>query len=109
MAQDQKIVAVGPRPEILGLRGIGVEILPVDGPEGMLKVLRQQVREAEVKLMIVSESVCEGTREQVQDLRREHGKPILLVPSHRGAEGVTLEWMREEMEQSIGVDLISEQ
>ncbi|MBS3761838.1 MAG: V-type ATP synthase subunit F [Candidatus Brocadiia bacterium] len=108
MAETDKVVAIGPREEMKGLRTIGIELVPAERPEQMLETLDEQVKKPEVRLVVVSESVSEGSREELMNLRLETDTAILLIPSHRGSQGVTLDWIRQEMEQSIGVDVISE-
>lgn len=108
MPEDQKIVAIGPRAEMLGLRSIGVDLIAVDTEEEMVEALREQADQPEVRLVLLSETVAEDAREDVQEARGEKGTAILLVPSHRGSKGTTIDWMRHAMEQSIGVDVISD-
>jgi V/A-type H+-transporting ATPase subunit F len=108
MPEGQKIVAIGPRAEMLGLRSIGVDLIEVESREEMVKALDEQGDQPEVRLILLSETVAEDAREEVQEARQEGGPAILLVPSHRGSKGTTIDWMRHAMEQSIGVDVISD-
>ena len=108
MAEDEKIVAIGPRAEMLGLRSIGVELVPVDTPDEMEESLRVQANRDDVRLVLLSETVAEDSRQVVRELRGRKGTVITLIPSHRGSKGLTVDWMRETMEQTIGVDVISD-
>ena len=108
MAEDQKIVAIGPRAEMLGLRSIGVELVPAEDQSEMVESLRVQANREEVRLIILSETMAEDAREEVQELRGRKGTVIMLVPSHRGSNRTTMDWMRHAMEQSIGVDILSD-
>jgi vacuolar-type H+-ATPase subunit F/Vma7 len=108
MAEQSTIVALGPRAEMIGLRTVGIEMVEVQEPAELPAALREHAGRAEVALVIVSETVAEQARLVVQELRERTETPIMLVPSHRGSRGITLEWMRRAMEQSIGVDVISE-
>jgi len=108
MAKSERIVAIGPREEMLGLRSVGIETVEADDAPRMLELLREQVRRPEARLVLVSETVAEGTREEMAELRDKRGTIIMLLPSHRGSKGMTLEWIKRAMEQSIGVDVISE-
>jgi len=109
MADKDKVVAIGPHEEMFGLRTIGIEVVRAEDSAQMLEALRAQVERAGVRVVIVSETVAGGTAEAVRELRREHGTVIMLVPSHGGARGVTQQWMKQVMEQAIGVDVISEE
>lgn len=108
MSEDLKIVALGPRSEMLGLRSIGVELEDVDNPEDMVEELRVQANREEVRLVLISEPLADGKQDAIEELRGRKNTVILLVPSHLGSEGTTMEWMRKTMERTIGVDVLSD-
>jgi len=107
-ASGQKIVAVGPRHEMIGLRSVGVEVVALEVASSLEQVLREQAARPEVRLVLLSESVAEGVQKLVEDLRKATGTMIVLVPSHQGSRGTTMQWMKRAMEQSLGVDVISD-
>ena len=108
MAKERNIVAFGPREEIIGLQAAGVQIVPVEQAADLPALLRQRAEQPEVRLVLLSESVAAGVQHLVGELRRETGTLFLLVPSHRGSEGLSFDWLRQTMELAIGVDLISD-
>ena len=108
MAGKERIVAMGPREEIIGLRSIGIELVPVATARELQDNLPAQAARTEVQLVLVSETVADGARELVAETRDKTGAIIMLVPSHRGSKGTTIQWMKEAMAQSIGVDVISD-
>jgi vacuolar-type H+-ATPase subunit F/Vma7 len=108
MSEDLKIVAIGPRSEMLGLQSIGVELISVDNQEEMAESLRVQANREEVRLILLSETMADELQEEVEELRGRKSTVIMLVPSHLGAKNTTMEWMRETMERTIGVDVLSE-
>lgn len=107
MADKDRIVAIGPREEIGGLRTIGIAAVEAETPSEALEALHQQAGLLEVRLVLLSESVAEQAREAAEEVRRD-GTMVMLVPSHRGAQRITEQWMKHAMEQRIGVDVISE-
>jgi len=109
MSERGVIVAIGPRKEIIWLLSVGIEVAPVETEAELAGELASQCRREEVRLVLLSESVAEGARELVSDMRERTGTVIMLVPSWRGSKGITLDWIRHAMEQSIGVDLISDE
>ncbi len=109
MSESPKIVAIGPRSEMLGLQSIGVELVSVDTEEEMTESLRVQVNRQEVRLILLSETMADELQEEVEELRGRKNTVIMLVPSHLGAKNTTMEWMRKTMERTIGVDVLSEQ
>ena len=107
MAGDGKVVAIGPREEIIGLRSVGIELVPVKAGSGLAEALSEQALDPGVRLVLVSESVAASAEAMIADLRRRGDAVIMLVPSHRGSRELTLQWMKRAMEQTIGVDMIS--
>lgn len=107
MANARKIVAIGPAEELLYLRSAGVEFVAMDWDADLEEALKEQARDPAVGLVIVSEPLAEGRLGIIAELRREHGTPVLVVPSHCGSAGTTLAHMKRALEQSLGVDLIS--
>ena len=107
MAEGPRILALGPMGEIEGLQSIGVEPVPVQSAAELAQALRDQTRDGSVALVLVSETLAGEAEELIAGMRRPGGPIILPIPSHRGAEGLALQWMKHAMEQSIGVDMIS--
>jgi len=105
---DSKIVAIGPPEEVMAFQGIGVEAVPAESGADLAAALPGLALDPRVCLILVSESVAEGAQGLMAELRRRSRAIILLIPSHRGARGLALQWMRRSMEQSIGVDMIGE-
>jgi vacuolar-type H+-ATPase subunit F/Vma7 len=91
-----------------GLQMVGVELAPVETPRDLALALVRHADRSEVRLLLISESVAEGQERLVNELREKTGKVFMLVPSHRGAAGLARRWLRERMESSIGVNLLSE-
>ncbi len=100
-------MAIGPREEILGLRSVGMHLVPVENADALAEVLPQQALDPDVRLVLVSETVAAEAEALISELRGRSAAVIMLVPSHRGARGLTLQWMKRAMEQTIGVDMIS--
>ncbi|MFW5923125.1 MAG: V-type ATP synthase subunit F [Planctomycetota bacterium] len=108
MSDAAQIVAVGPQSEMQGLRSIGVELFPADDASDVEDILRTQANREEVRLILLSETVAEDMEDVMGELRGRKGTVIMLLPSHRGSSGLTIDWMRRTMERSLGVDVISE-
>ena len=108
MAKQLRILALGPREEISGLRTVGIECIGVETPAELEASLKGCVERPEVRIVLVSETVAEGAQPLADELRRKSGTVLLLIPSYRGAQGRALDWLREKMELTIGVDLVSQ-
>jgi len=107
MAHETRIVAIGPEREMAGLASVGIEPVPVKSPGELAPALERQAGEEGVRVILLSESVAEGARGLVAELRRRTGTVILLAPAPRGSAGMAVAWLKHSMEQSIGVDMIS--
>ncbi len=107
MSEKLKIVALGPAEELLCLKSAGVEFVELSAAQGLEAALRRQAQDPSVGLVLVSEVLAGPQFEVVDEVRRDTGAVLLVVPSYRGSQGTTLEFMKRALEQSIGVDLIS--
>ena len=108
MAVTRKVVAIGPRDEMLYLRGAGMEFVPLEAGQDLEGPLRRSAADAAVGLTLVSETAAEGMLDTIDQVRRATGAVMLVVPSHRGSTGSTMAHMRHVLEQSVGVDLLGE-
>ena len=107
MSDKRKIVAVGPAEELLCLKSVGVEFTEVGPQDDLAAALRKHALDRAVGLILVSEAVAGERFSVVADVRRDTGAVLMVVPSYRGSQGTTLDFMKHALEQSIGVDLIS--
>jgi vacuolar-type H+-ATPase subunit F/Vma7 len=107
MSEKLKIVAVGPAEELRCLKSAGVEFVELKPQEDLGAALRKQAQDPAVGMILVSEAVAGRQFAVVAQVRRDTGAVLMVVPSYRGSQGTTLEFMKHALEQSIGVDLIS--
>ena len=107
MSESAQIIAIGPADELLCLKTLGVEVAVVEDGAGLEEALERQAARAEGGVILVSEAVTKGQMGVIAGFRARTGLPVLVVPSYRGARGLTLEQMTHALEQCVGVDLIS--
>ena len=107
MSGKRKIVALGPAEELLCLKSVGVEFFELGPQDDLAATLRRHAQDPAVGLIIVSEAVVGERFSVVAQVRRDTGAALMVVPSYRGSQGMTLAFMKHALEQSIGVDLIS--
>ena len=108
MTENASIVAVGAPDEVACFRNLGADVVPLTDPADLAGVLSAQARRPGVALIVVSEPSLRGDYRVVSEARRSAGAVVLVVPSYRGSEGLSLACMRGAVRQSIGVDLISD-
>jgi len=101
-----RAVAVGERHLILGFKGVGFEILGCDGADALQHELARLSRDADVALVLVTESMAKESPEAI-DAFRERSRAILsIIPTHEGSQHYSFERMRKSVERSIGVDIL---
>ncbi len=109
--ESEKIAAIGSGQQMLALKSIGVRTVEVEGDNFAEagEKLGELAREDGLSLILIGESLAEGIGAHfVADIRESTGKVIMAMPSHEGSAGLTTRWLKESMEHSIGVDLISD-
>ena len=109
MAENEKIAAIGPRSQVLALKSVGVRTCEVESLSDAKGKLDEMAGDDSLRLILISEELAEDIgAEAVEDIRERTGKIIMAVPSHEGTSGLTALWLKEAMERSIGVDLMSD-
>ena len=110
MAKHKRIVAVGPAEEVRGLKAAGVEVVDLDNASALARTLDPYLADEETAMIIVSEALLEGESDfaTITAMRRKTHAVVLVVPSYLGSKNLTFSYMKQMLQQSIGVDLISE-
>lgn len=110
MAKHKRIIAVGPVEEVRGLKAAGVEVVDVDKASAMAKAIEPYLADEDTAMIIVSEALLEGESDfaVITAMRRKTRAVIMVVPSYLGSKNLTFSYMKQALQQSIGVDLISE-
>lgn len=110
MAKHNRIIAVGPAEEVRGLKAAGVEVVNLDNSSELAGKLDPYLTDEETAMIIVSEALLEGESDfaTITAMRRKTRAVILVAPSCLGSKNLTFSYMKQMLQQSIGVDLISE-
>lgn len=101
-----KAVAIGERGLILGFKGVGVEVVPVEGAEAFKRALLHAARDPEIALVLVTESVAALDPEALKEFRALSQAILTTIPTHRGSTNFSFQEMRSAVERSIGVDML---
>ena len=70
MTVTRKVVAIGPEEELVYLKGAGVEFVPLADGERLAEVLRNWAGDADVALVLISETLALDRQEMVAQMRR---------------------------------------
>ncbi len=101
-----KAYAVGERQLILGFKGVGFEVVPVDDPAKLHAELMRLAREKDLALVLLTESIAVGAQEAINEFRERSSAILTIIPTHEGSRHVSFEETRRMVERSLGVDIL---
>ncbi|HNY85483.1 MAG TPA: V-type ATP synthase subunit F [Candidatus Hydrogenedentes bacterium] len=101
-----KAVAIGERGLILGFKGVGVTVVPVEGAEAFKVELMRAARDPEVALVLVTETSAALDPEALKEFRALSAAILTTIPTHQGSTHFSFQEMRSAVERSIGVDML---
>ncbi|GMV99729.1 MAG: hypothetical protein AMXMBFR84_08680 [Candidatus Hydrogenedentota bacterium] len=101
-----KAVAVGEKRYILGFRGVGFDILECNDAEGLRRELHGLSRDADVALVLVSESLAMDAPDALDAFRERSQAVLTVIPTHEGSQNSSFARMKKMVEISIGVDIL---
>ncbi|MBM4271846.1 MAG: hypothetical protein FJ139_06820 [Deltaproteobacteria bacterium] len=101
-----KAVAVGEKHLILGFKGVGFEIVPIDDSAKLVHELNLLSRNPEVGLVLITESMAEGASKAIEEFRMRSPAILTIIPTHEGSKQLSFREMRKSVERSLGVDIL---
>jgi V/A-type H+-transporting ATPase subunit F len=101
-----KAVAIGEKHLILGFKGVGFEIIPMDGSERLVHELNVLSRDPEIGLVLVTESMAKDVPEALEEFRARSSAILTVIPTHEGSQRISFQKMRKSVERSMGVDIL---
>jgi V/A-type H+/Na+-transporting ATPase subunit F len=104
-----KAVAVGEKHLILGFKGVGFEIIPIDESGKLLHELNTLSRNAEIGLVLVTESIAREAREAIDEFRARSSAILTIIPTHEGSKHLSFQEIRKSVERSLGVDILGKE
>ena len=97
---------VGEQALILGFKGAGFEVVPVENGEGLTRELARLARTPDVSLVLVTESAASEAPEAIENFREQSQAILTTIPTHRGTQHLGFNEMKKTVEYSIGVDML---
>lgn len=101
-----RAVIIGERSLIMGFKGAGFEIAPVQDAEGFHRELMTRSRDPDVALILVTESMAAEAAHVIEDARANRGAIVCIIPTHEGSKHISYQLMKKSIERSIGVDIL---
>jgi V/A-type H+/Na+-transporting ATPase subunit F len=101
-----KAVAVGEKHLILGFKGVGFEIVPIDDSSKLMHELNTLSRDPEVALVLITESMARDDPKAIEEFRGRSTAIATIIPTHEGSQHFSFQEMRKSVERSLGIDLL---
>ncbi len=101
-----KAVAVGEKHLILGFKGVGFEIVPIDESGKLMHELNALSRDPEVGLVLVTETMAEEAPEAIEEFRGRSPAVLTIIPTHEGSKHLSFREIRKSVERSMGIDIL---
>ncbi len=101
-----KAVAVGEKHLILGFKGVGFEIVPIDESEKLMHELNTLSRDPEIRFVLVTESLAREAPKALEEFRERSPAVLTIIPTHEGSEHISFHEIRKSVERSLGIDLL---
>jgi V/A-type H+-transporting ATPase subunit F len=100
-----KFFAIGDEETVLGYRLVGVDGRVVEGREDALAALKQAVEDKEIGVVLITEKIAAGIRDEVYARLYGLGFPLVLeVPDSSGPDPDRLD-IEEVVRKAIGVSI----
>lgn len=103
---DYRIAAVGEEDLIMGFRGLGVDIIPVQTKADLETTLRRLSREPDLAIILITETMAAHSLNVISDLRDKSYAVLLIIPSHQGSSNISMTEMRRGVERAVGINIL---
>jgi V/A-type H+-transporting ATPase subunit F len=97
-----KIVAIGSRVFVTGLRLAGIEGLIVDSSKEALDMVNKLIKDKEVGLVLLSDDLSKSVRSKLNEIRSKHSTPLIYEVPAPGSKKEKFEY-RDMLKQILGV------
>ena len=97
-----KIIAVGSKVFVTGLRLAGIEGLVVESDKEALNMVNKLVKDKEVGLVLLSDDISKSIRSKLNEIRSKHPTPLIYEVPAPGSKKEKFEY-RDMLKQILGV------
>jgi len=99
---ELKIVAVGSRVFVTGLRLAGIEGLIVESGKEALDIVNKLLKDKEVGLVLLSDDISKSIRSKLNEIRSKHPTPLIYEVPAPGSKKEKFEY-RDMLKQILGL------
>jgi V/A-type H+/Na+-transporting ATPase subunit F len=104
-----KAVAVGEKHLILGFKGVGFDIVPLDDSSRLMQELVALSRDPEIGFVLVTESMASENSQAIKEFRQRSSAVLTVIPTHEGSKHASFQEIRKSVERSMGVDILGKE
>jgi vacuolar-type H+-ATPase subunit F/Vma7 len=101
-----KAVAIGEKHLILGFRGVGFEVVPLEESGKLMQELIVLSRDPEVGFVLVTESMASENPQAIREFRQRCSTILSIIPTHEGSMHVSFQEIRKSVECSLCIDIL---
>ncbi|OPY75247.1 MAG: V-type sodium ATPase subunit G [Syntrophorhabdus sp. PtaU1.Bin058] len=101
-----KAVAIGEKHQILGFKGVGFEVVPLEESGKLMQELVALSRDPEVGFVLVTESMASENPEAIREFRQRCSTILSIIPTHEGSMHVSFQEIRKSVECSLCIDIL---
>jgi V/A-type H+-transporting ATPase subunit F len=102
-----KIIAVGSRVFVTGLRLAGIEGVIVDSGKEAIEIINRLIKDKEVGLVLLSDDISKSVRAKLNEIRSKYPTPLIYEVPTPGSKGEKFEY-RDMLKQILGYMSVSE-
>lgn len=104
-----RAVAVGEKQYVLGIKGVGFEIVECNDADSLRRELGALSRETDIAIALVTESMAIEAPDALDTFRERSSAVLTVVPTHEGSKHTSFSQMKKAIELSIGVDILGKE
>ena len=101
-----KAIAIGEKHLILGFKGVGFEVVPVEESSKLMSELIALSRDPEIGIVLITESMAEKNPQAILEFRHRSSAILTIIPTHEGSRHTSFQEIRKSVEKAIGVDIL---
>lgn len=101
-----KAYALGEKHLIMGFKGVGFEIIPLEDSSGLMHALTDLSRNQDVGILLVTESIAGENPRAIEEFRHRSSAVLTIIPTHEGSKHLSFQEIRKSVERSLGLDIL---
>ena len=102
-----KIAVIGGRETVIGFKALGLDVFPVSGDEGALKVFKKLTKENNIYAVIyVEETYFKVLSAEIDRFKDSPTPAVILIPGRDGSLGLGQSALQSAVVRAVGSDIL---